>query len=266
MNNIILELMEFVSNTPSEDMNYGIALYILLNAKKLETLSSEQIAEACFVSQASITRFAKSFGYNGYQSFKLQFLKARDFLTIIKPRTLNIIDINTDSKKIADDYYDNLIQALTKTKELLNSKELFRVAEQLTRSKRVVICGSHIHREAAKPLLALFWFEGKFVKAFDGDTRDFEKYLSKDTTIMIFSSSGQWLKNHQKEIEMIRAGKCKKFWFTCTDEIENYKVFDSIIKIGEESTSNINNYSVISVIEILEAYFQKINNKETFLR
>lgn len=104
MNNIIVELMEFVSNTPPEDMNYGIALYILLNAKKLESLSSEQIVEACFVSQASITHFTKSFGYNGYQEFKMNFLKARDFLTIFKPRTLSIMDINTYPKKIANDY------------------------------------------------------------------------------------------------------------------------------------------------------------------
>lgn len=72
-----------------------------------------------------------------------------------------------------------------------------------------MICGSHIHREAARPLLALFWVEGKFVNEFDCDTDDFEKNLTRDTTIMIFSSSGQWLRSHQKEVEMIKEGMCK---------------------------------------------------------
>ena len=62
------KLMSYVSTTPQQDANYDIALAMLTHYGKLKNLSLAEIADLCYVSKASISRFCRFMGFDGFRS------------------------------------------------------------------------------------------------------------------------------------------------------------------------------------------------------
>ncbi|KAI4444086.1 MurR/RpiR family transcriptional regulator [Schaedlerella arabinosiphila] len=63
-------LLNYVSTAPIHDTNYEIAVGMIQNYSSLYKKSCEEVAEICFVSKASISRFCKFIGYNNYKEFQ----------------------------------------------------------------------------------------------------------------------------------------------------------------------------------------------------
>ena len=61
------KLMSYVSTTPQQDANYDIALAMLTHYGKLKNLSLAEIADLCYVSKASISRFCRFMGFDGFR-------------------------------------------------------------------------------------------------------------------------------------------------------------------------------------------------------
>ena len=61
------KLMSYVSPTPQQDANYDSALAMLTHYGKLKNLSLAGIADLCYVSKASISRFCRFMGFDGFR-------------------------------------------------------------------------------------------------------------------------------------------------------------------------------------------------------
>lgn len=63
-------LLNYVSTASVHDTNYEIALGMIQNYSRLYKKSCEEVAEICFVSKASVSRFCKFIGYTNYKEFQ----------------------------------------------------------------------------------------------------------------------------------------------------------------------------------------------------
>lgn len=104
-----------------------IADFFIQNRNK-EDFSSKAIAEKLYVSEASLSRFAKKCGYRGYREFMYQyeesFQEKREFIAGNTRMVLNT--------------YQEL---LNKTYNLVDEAQISRVAKYLNNSERVFVCG-----------------------------------------------------------------------------------------------------------------------------
>ncbi|WRK53521.1 hypothetical protein SD457_26580 [Coprobacillaceae bacterium CR2/5/TPMF4] len=75
MFNLVIILLSTINSEPKDSNNYKIAKYLLENLHTLEDLSISDLANNCFVSNSSISRFCKEIGLDNYNTLKSQIIK-----------------------------------------------------------------------------------------------------------------------------------------------------------------------------------------------
>jgi len=115
-----------------------VADYILDNPQEIMHLSVTEVASQSRVSEATVVRFCRSLGYKGYQDFKLTL--ARDTVSPIKTIHEDL-EKSDDIGAITHKVFQNNIQALKDTLEVLDIKEMERAKEVLMKAEKILIIG-----------------------------------------------------------------------------------------------------------------------------
>ncbi len=105
----------------------NIADFFIRNRKKVD-FSAKAIAERLYVSEASLSRFAKKCGYRGYREFVYQYEK-----TFIEKE-----ESMTGNTRMILNVYQEL---LNKSYSLIDEAQITRVNRYLSQAERVFVCG-----------------------------------------------------------------------------------------------------------------------------
>lgn len=105
----------------------NIADFFIHNRKKVD-FSAKAVAERLFVSEASLSRFAKKCGYRGYREFVYQYEET--FMEKAESMTGN-------TRKVLNAYQE----LLNKTYNLVDEAQIGRVVKYLTQANRVIVAG-----------------------------------------------------------------------------------------------------------------------------
>ena len=66
MKSLFNQLVIYLDTANEIDTNYNIAWYVVRNFSKITDMSINELADKCYVSPATISRFCKSLGYENY--------------------------------------------------------------------------------------------------------------------------------------------------------------------------------------------------------
>lgn len=113
-----------------------IADYLLQNPSNILPLYITELAEKCGTSEATVVRFAKRLGYDGYQQLKIAI--AQD--TQNRPINENITQNDTAGdifQKVCDDIYCSL----EKTKKAIDNDSLERCCNAILSANNILVCG-----------------------------------------------------------------------------------------------------------------------------
>lgn len=106
----------------------NIADFFIQNRKKVD-FSAKSVAEKLFVSEASLSRFAKKCGYRGYREFVYQYEK-----TFVEKEE----SITGNTRMVLNAYQE----LLNKTYSLMDEAQVGRIARYLNKAERVFVCGT----------------------------------------------------------------------------------------------------------------------------
>ncbi len=106
----------------------NIADFFIQNREKVD-FSAKAVAEKLFVSEASLSRFAKKCGYRGYREFVYQYEK-----TFVEKHE----SITGNTRKVLNAYQE----LLNKTYSLMDEVQTGRIARYLNKAERVFVCGT----------------------------------------------------------------------------------------------------------------------------
>lgn len=104
-----------------------IADFFIRNRKRMD-FSAKSVAEMLYVSEASLSRFAKKCGYRGYREFVYQYEE-----TFVEKQ-----ESMTGNTRMILNVYQEL---LNKTYNLVDELQIARIGRYLNQSDRVVVCG-----------------------------------------------------------------------------------------------------------------------------
>lgn len=105
----------------------NIADFFIQNQKKLD-FSAKAVAERLFVSEASLSRFAKKCGYRGYREFLYQYEE-----TFVEKQE----SITGNTRMVLNAYQE----ILNKTYSLVDEAQIARISKYLNQAERVLVCG-----------------------------------------------------------------------------------------------------------------------------
>ena len=113
-----------------------IADWILENPGKLIPLSISELADECDCSEATIVRFARRLGFDGYQALKIS-LAREDNTTSVSESITRDDDCFAIYGKVAQDIYCSL----ERTKKVLDPASLEMAAGKILSAGRIIIIG-----------------------------------------------------------------------------------------------------------------------------
>ena len=161
--------------------------YISGQRKNVQYMSISELAEACDVAEATISRFCRRLGYKGYNAFKLAISTASE-----KEKTVRGIDENSTLADIIRYRSTVNINSIEQTKLLINSSELEKAADIMLRSKKVLCMGqggSAIIAEEAAHLFSMAF--SNFVPVVESHMQMIAAAgLDENDCVLYFSYSG----------------------------------------------------------------------------
>ncbi|MBZ9994290.1 MurR/RpiR family transcriptional regulator [Mesorhizobium sp. BH1-1-4] len=111
-----------------------IAKYVIGNPELIVHQSAAQVASFSKSGQASVIRFCRTVGFEGFQDFKLALAGELATRPIRSPAP-------DASRKLSDELGDNLIAAIQENRSLLNFSNVEVLATRLLKAKRVDVYG-----------------------------------------------------------------------------------------------------------------------------
>lgn len=157
----------------------NIADFFIQNQEKLD-FSAKSVAEKLFVSEASLSRFAKKCGYRGYREFIYQY--EENF--VAKKETM------AGNTRTVLNMYQEL---LNKTYSLVDEKQIAHICKFFLRASRVSVCGKGSSGLVAREMESRFMRIGVDVDSItDGDTMKMQTVFMDETCLAIgISISGE---------------------------------------------------------------------------
>ena len=113
-----------------------VADWLFSHSGEMLPYSISDLAYKCDSSEATIVRFSKRLGLNGYSDLKLMLAKETD-KKVISPTITDDDDCFSIFEKVCNDAY----MSLERTKKTLNPEAMTEAARVITESRRVVLIG-----------------------------------------------------------------------------------------------------------------------------
>ena len=164
----------------------NIADFFMKNEEKMD-FSAKEIAKHLFVSEASLSRFAKKCGFRGYREFIYQYEESFEE----KNKEL------TGHTRTVLNMYQEL---LNKTYSLMDEAQIVRICEKLGQAKRVFVCGKGSSGLAAREMRLRFMRIGVDINSIqDPDLMRMQAVFQKEGCLVIgISISGENQKNEER--------------------------------------------------------------------
>ena len=156
----------------------NIADFFIRNRKKMD-FSAKTISEKLFVSEASLSRFAKKCGYRGYREFIYQYEET----FVEKQESIR------DNTRMVMNVYQEL---LNKTYNLIDEAQIGRICRYLNQAERVFVCGKGSSGLAASEMELRFMRIGVDIDSIqDSDVMRMQAvFQDKRSLVFGFSISG----------------------------------------------------------------------------
>lgn len=233
----------------------NIAEFFLNNTEKCD-LSSKNIAKLLYVSEASLSRFAKKCGYKGYRELTFSYEKDLEFEKSGIPANK---DVTYFTKKVYG-YYKNILHD---TYELMDESQIRRVADMLDACRRVFIYGVGSSGLTARELQFRFMRVGLDVDVVtDPHMMKMSSVLvDKDCLVIGISLSGKT----QEVLECLCAAKknrAKVVFVTSDVEPEVAEYCDEILQVAymknlDFGTKISPQFSMLVMFDVLYTYYME---------
>ena len=153
----------------------NIADFFIHNHEKMD-FSAKTVAAKLFVSEASLSRFAKKCGYRGYREFVYQYEE-----TLVEKK-----ESMTGNTRMVLNAYQEL---LNKTYSLVDEEQIGRIGKYLNQAERVFVCGKGSSGLAASEMELRFMRIGVDIDSLQDSDRMRIQAVFQDKRCLVFGIS-----------------------------------------------------------------------------
>lgn len=203
-------LLTYVNTARKHDSNYDIAVQILKHYDQLPDMTLDELAELCFVSQPSISRFCKMMGFQTFAEFKEALglpYQAPFNVERCYPRGLHRVLQNLFDPQ--GDYLRSLRMNQEQVVSEANLNEIDRLLPVLHDAARVVCFGSHFNWDCSMFLQKRMLLLGRFLEVpyHGNDQTEAASALSAGDLAILISASCNYRSRYGDIWESLMNGK-----------------------------------------------------------
>lgn len=253
---------EYYALTSSEKK---VADFALSNQSGTQFMSISELADACGVAEATISRFCRRLGYKGYNAFKLAIAKSSPHPKPWDNPLSGEVTADDSLEDICKKLYSAEIEAMAQTMELLNLDAVRKAAAMLHNARRVICMGQGGSLLIANEAAHLFsTVSNKFTSVGDSHLQAMTAAtLDPDDVIFFFSYSGS-TKEMMKTLKLAREQHGKVILVTRFPNSPGAKLSDVVLQCGanENSLQSGSIAARIAQMFLLDILFSEFSRKD----
>ncbi len=239
------------------DARHAVGEFIIKEQDNIYKYTVGEIAERTYTSKATVVRFAKALGYDGWKEFM------KDYVEEIQYRNAheNDIDFNfpfdeeTTYPEILDVIEKMQIETIKETKDLIKMQNLNTAADRIVRAKNIVIFSTSPNNYHAGTFARKLCSIGYLARtAVAGESGLISAALGKDDCAIIISYSGNNpTKDPMDKIKILKTNNVPMIGITSGGENYIRKQIDCVLTMvsKERLYTKIANYSTEQSLNFL---------------
>lgn len=249
---ILNKLTSILNNYDSSSTDWIMASYLIENIEDLSELDIASMSDACFVSRATVRRFAMKLGYDNFLDLKTQISNTFEYSNVSYKKSGN--DFYLEKKDIIKQIIDMLEEIYQKFSKTLLDELLARIYKA---DKLVFITSGKLYG-TIKPFQEELIICGKktFIKNEFKDRIFFED-LKENDLIFVVSASGKFYELIKEDLKKTSGSK------VLLSLVDKDGDFDQLICLNKEELSDLrvdifNKYGLSFVLDLLVNEYRRI--------
>jgi len=249
MGELLNRLLIILNNGKENPTYYHIAGVLLCNFDSIRNMTISEVAELCFVSKSTISKFVRYIGFDDFLEMKL----ASSYKSNKYSNNLNYNDniLSYMEEHTKEEYIDVMIEDLKLAKASIDMSKIDMLVDALIKYEKVAAFGLLYSETAAMDLQMKLAYNGKYIITYinDIEQNEFIKNADNDTLIIIFTNSGDYIKKYQlvaagnMDKNIFRQTKAKVVAITANKELESYPYVN--LCINYEHASSVQTHAVL---------------------
>ena len=232
---MLYRFLTYMNATSSGTTYANIAYYISNNFTKVVHMNLEELADACYVSQATISRFCRFLGFDSFTHFKMACHESlRDGERRINEIVSTMSQNDEEYMKAFQIYGKTVIDEMQSFVDSMNLEELDRLLERIHDTEDVALFGVHRCASCIQEVQFSFALKDKFVKAYSGSAQQVEcaRSLKKESLAIVFEAHDGFWFEEQELVNVLMKSSCYKILVTAGGGSERTDMFDEIYRVG----------------------------------
>lgn len=174
-------------NADKNNVEFAISEYILSNIDDVSTMGIEELAQKCYTSPATISRYIKKLGYRNYIQFKVEI----DGYISYRNQEFNINE--QSNEMIAQSVINDTISAVKNLEDLIDIKQLVNVTKLMRMANHVYVLGIDYSQVVAQDIQLRFINNFKVILTFvpSGEHDQVLNRMTRNDLVIFISASGQ---------------------------------------------------------------------------
>ncbi len=226
-----------------------------VNNVKLIDFSSKNISQILYVSEATMSRFAKKCGYKGYR--ELIYSYEKDLQEEIQDRDISLLTrrVKGNYKKLLDESFD-----------ILNEDQINRISALLHNKSRVFVYGMGSSGYVAQEFQLRFMRLGLNVEAVtDSQMIQMNAALADETSLIIAISLSGKTKEVMKAVGIAKQNHARVILITSNHTLNEEKYCDEILYVAmaknlDGGTTISPQFPILIMIDIFYSYYLANNS------
>lgn len=252
---VLNSLISILNEGEEDSSDAVIAKYLLQNFNHLQNLNIYDMADECFVSRATIRRFAQRLGFDNFKILKNQFESFHDTYSFYRAGIYDNTENNTISEQI--------LKMVNECDSFFTDEKIAGIVNDIKKANTIVFLTSDIYSRQSSEFQKAMILNDKMVRIISKKYENSELLHSLKSTdlLLVISVSGFFV---NVILPYIKDNQAKTILLTTVHDLKYYDYFDEVWYLSKSAKTN--NRSVYTVFatqycleKILDAYMKSLN-------
>ena len=265
MGSVAEKLLCLVSTSVIHDFNYEIAVSLLKNYGILKNMSIGEIADLCYVSKASISRFCRYLGFEDFKEFHRYLQEDYTMRSDYSRQFYHTLSCDQDTA--LSTYRDELIGNIYSTVTPENLKTISSAVSELHDSERVAFFSHHFLWDIGRHFQGKMMMMGRYIELFFHYNDQYKSAASLQPVdvVIVCSVGGSYPSLYPAIWKSIVDSGCKIFVITQNMSSPFWNQANFVLRCGTSNKDDIGKYSALMAVDLIIMEYMKKYDKKSFL-
>lgn len=257
-------LQNIVNNSVDKDnsnVDVVISRYLLDHVyPPLEDLDIEGLAEACFTSVSTVSRFCRKTGCNSFGEMKANYLGIHHIgEELFLDNESNLVFDSVHDNQTLNNYIELVSDALLDFGEQIDFAEIEELCKNIHDSQDIIIFGTMISGAFVYNFQNMLLSIGKRVSYHPTHQLQIEslKHVTDKTLIIVASTDGNFIQKRDQLVMDMHNSPARKVLITQNITLKRRYSFDKVIQLGNYKHPKVGRYKLQLFFEVLaNKYYQ----------